>query len=142
MTRIILDTGPLVAYLRKSDHRHDWAKEQFQRFPAPFWTCEPVLTEAAFLLTRYGGTRNAGVMLELLARKALRIDFSLADDSVRIAELTRQYRDVPMSLADACLVRMSERHPQSQVLTLDSDFHVYRRFFGREVIPLISMENP
>jgi hypothetical protein len=41
-----------------------------------------------------------------------------------------------MSLADACLVRLSELIPQSIVLTLDSDFHVYRRN-GNQPIPLI-----
>lgn len=141
MTRIILDTGPLVSYLRKSDHRHDWAKEQFKRFPSPFWTCEPVLTEAAFLLGRFGGNQNMDCMLELVSRNALRVDFSLASESVRILGLTRQYRDVPMSLADACLVRMSELQPQSLVLTLDSDFNIYRRH-GREPIPLITDSAP
>jgi hypothetical protein len=69
------------------------------------------------------------------SRNALCVDFNLASESGRILELTRQYRNVPMSLADACLVRMSEQHPQSLLLTLDSDFNIYRRF-GREPIPL------
>ena len=137
MTRIILDTGPLVAYLLKSDHHHAWATEQFKRFQPPFWTCEPVLTEAAFLLTRFGGNQNADCLLELLSKEALRVDFNLVGESQRILELTRQYRNVPMSLTDACLVRMSELHPQSLVLTLDSDFNIYRRH-GREPIPLIA----
>ncbi|MDD5035887.1 MAG: hypothetical protein PHE55_14150, partial [Methylococcaceae bacterium] len=59
MTRIILDNGPLVAYLCKSDHHHDWVTEQFKRFQPPFWTCEPVLTEAACLLGRFGAGQNA-----------------------------------------------------------------------------------
>ena len=42
----------------------------------------------------------------------------------------------PMDFADACLVRMSERYPDSQVLTLDSDFTIYRRH-RREPIPVL-----
>jgi predicted nucleic acid-binding protein len=89
MTRIILDTGPLVAYLCKADHHHAWATEQFKRFQPPFWTCEPVLTEAAFLLGRFGGSQNADSLLKLLSSKALRIDFVLADESPRILQLTQ-----------------------------------------------------
>lgn len=137
MTRIILDTGPLVAYLRKSDHHHAWATEQFKQLQPPFWTCEPVLTEAAFLLGRFGVSQSVDCLLELLARKALRVDFNLADESGRILELTQQYRNVPMSLADACLVRMVELNPKSLLLTLDSDFTIYR-LFGREPIALIT----
>ena len=47
------------------------------------------------------------------------------------------YRDRPIDLADACLVRMSEIHPNSTVVTTDSDFHVYRRL-GSQLIPTIT----
>lgn len=49
----------------------------------------------------------------------------------------RRYADVPMSLADACLVRMSELSDDASVLTLDSDFRIYRRL-GRQAIPLLT----
>ena len=51
--------------------------------------------------------------------------------------MVRRYNDVPMSLADACLVRLAELYPQSPVLTLDSDFVAYRKN-GRQLIPIIS----
>ncbi|MFN2333020.1 MAG: pilus assembly protein, partial [Wenzhouxiangellaceae bacterium] len=57
-----------------------------------------------------------------------------------IAELLRRYRDRPASLADICLVRMSEIYNPSIVLTLDSDFHVYRRL-GRKTIPVLHPNN-
>jgi predicted nucleic acid-binding protein len=50
--------------------------------------------------------------------------------------LLRRFADVPMSLADACLVRMTEIFDSSSVLTLDRDFKVYRRF-RRQKIPVI-----
>jgi predicted nucleic acid-binding protein len=54
-----------------------------------------------------------------------------------IDRLRRKYADVPMSVADACLVRLAEQLGQCAVLTLDRDFSVYRRH-GRQVIPLIT----
>lgn len=77
--------GRLSAKIRSSPRL---GQGSVSKVSGPFWTFEPAVTEAVLLLTRYGGTRNAGVKLELLARKALRIDFSLADDSVRISANT------------------------------------------------------
>jgi hypothetical protein len=51
--------------------------------------------------------------------------------------LMTKYATVPMSLADACLVRMTELNSGSTVLTLDRDFRVYRRT-GRHVVPVIA----
>ena len=56
-----------------------------------------------------------------------------------IAKLIVRYKNIPMSLADACLVRMAEQYPDSIVMTLDSDFKVYRKN-GRQVIPTIMPE--
>ena len=54
-----------------------------------------------------------------------------------IARLMRRCRTLPMFLADACLVRMSQLHPHSRVFTTDSDFTIYRRN-GRQVVPLLA----
>ncbi len=51
----------------------------------------------------------------------------------------RRYQSVPMSIADACLVRMSEIYTQSSVITLDSDFRIYRKNRNQE-IPVIMPE--
>lgn len=136
MSRLIVDTGPFVAYLRESDRHHAWVRRQFQCFPPPYWTCEPVMTEALFLLNRFGGKRGADILLGWLERGILRTDFALAGESSRLRVLLSQYADVPMSLADACLVRMAEINAGSTVATIDSDFHIYRKN-GREAIPLL-----
>jgi predicted nucleic acid-binding protein len=47
-TRVIVDTGPIVAFLVKEETHHQWVIEQFQNLPAPFLTCESVLTGRAF----------------------------------------------------------------------------------------------
>ena len=139
MNRLIVDTGPLVAYLRESDRHHAWTRQQFQHWPTPYWTCEPVITEAAFLLHRFGGQRGTDILMNWLERGILRTGLGVADESARLRALLSRYADVPMSLADACLVRMAEMDAGSVVATIDSDFLIYRKN-GREAIPLLMPE--
>lgn len=131
---VLLDTGPLVAFLARGDDAHDWAQAQFSALPAPFLTCEAVLSEASFLLRRYRG--GASAVLKLVESGAVKIGMSLAEEVAAVRKLHDRYYNVPASLADACLVRMSELFEPSLVLTLDSDFHIYRRH-GRKAIPLL-----
>lgn len=76
-------------------------------------------------------------MMALASEGMVRIDFSLNQHMEAVAALMAKYHDVPMSLADACLVRMSEQHEGARIFTLDSDFKLYRRH-GRQTIPLIT----
>ena len=137
MTGIIVDTGPLVAYLDRSDRDHRWAKECFKQITSPLLTCEAVIAESLFLLRR-GGIAPDG-LLNLISRGLVVPDFSLTGEIQAIQQLMKTYRNIPMSLADACLVRMAEIHDSSKVMTLDSDFVVYRKF-RRKVIPLLLPE--
>ncbi len=134
MKEILADTGPLVAYLDRSDRDHAWAKETFSEITRPLLTCEAVIAEALFLLRR-GGIEPDG-LLDLIHRGLLVPKFDLTKEIAAIQQLMKTYRDIPMSLADACLVRMAEVFPESKVMTLDSDFVVYRKS-RRKVIPLI-----
>jgi predicted nucleic acid-binding protein len=92
-----------------------------------------VLTEAAFLLAREGC--DADAVFELLDRKVIRIALSIQEEQADVRALMHRYRNRPMSLADACLVRLSEIHTSGEVFTLDSDFRIYRRH-GNRVIPV------
>ena len=74
--------------------------------------------------------------MELLANDVVRIDFRLHAEIDAVRGLMRKFATVPMSLADACLVRMSELEGQATIVTMDSDFRVYRRN-RRQVIPTI-----
>jgi uncharacterized protein len=130
---VLLDTGPLVSFLGSGLQYHDWAVEQWKVLRPPLLTCEPVLTEAALLLRREG--RDADSLFALLERGVVRIALSVQEQQADLRALMRRYRNRPMSLADACLVRLSEIHSASEVLTLDSDFRIYRRH-GTKVIPL------
>jgi predicted nucleic acid-binding protein len=131
--KTVVDAGPLVAFLNRRDAHHAWAREEFGRRPPPFYTCEAVLSEAEHLVFRGGG--DPWRILELLRRGALTIGVNVEVEAERLAKLQRAYRDQPMSLADACLVRLAELHAHCRVLTTDWRFGVYRRN-GRQVIPL------
>lgn len=125
----------MIALLNPADPHHRWAKEAFASSRPPLLTCEPVLGEAWHLLRRV--LSGQATLLELLGSGAITIQFSLTEELTAVRRLLTRYRDRPMSLADACLVRMSELWDDAAVVTLDSDFHVYRRH-GRQAIPLIA----
>ncbi|MBI2897421.1 MAG: PIN domain-containing protein [Deltaproteobacteria bacterium] len=133
-SRILLDSGPLVAFLNDREDHHEWVRAQVSAMPAPLVTCEPVLAEACYLLRRTRG--GSGAVVSLLERGLLKVGMSAEHEAVALGRLLARYRNVPMSLADACLVRMTELESRSVVLTLDSDFLIYRRN-GRQVIPTI-----
>lgn len=137
MKEVLADTGPLVAYLDRSDRDHVWAREAFSKITRPLLTCEAVIAEALFLLRR-GGIEPDG-LLDLVRRGLLVPKFDLAQEITTIQQLMKTYRNIPMSLADACLVRMAEIFPESTVMTLDSDFVVYRKS-RRRGISLLSPE--
>jgi uncharacterized protein len=131
---IIVDTGPLVAYLDKRDTFHDWAKAQMREFTEPLISCEAVIAEALFLLRR--GRIDPQLLLQLVERGIVVISIRLDDEIAALRKLIARYRGVPMALADACLVRLSEIHERCVVWTIDSDFTIYRRN-GRRPIPLL-----
>lgn len=135
--KVLLDTGPLVAFLNRHDRYHAWAIEQMAVIEPPLATCEAVLSEACFLLRQLPGGCEA--VLKLVQRELLALPFRLENESAQVSKLLARYADVPMSLADACLVRMAELHAESVVLTLDRDFKVYRKS-SRQVIPTIMPE--
>lgn len=134
MKCVIADTGPLVALLDRQDQDHAWALREGRRLPPKMISCEAVLSEVHFL------TRNLREAKERVAGWLeagwLELPFRVQDEHAAVHELMARYADVPMSFADACLVRMSELWPDAPVFTLDSDFRVYRRN-KRQSLPLI-----
>jgi len=120
----------LVGLIRRDDQFHSWAVARARQLPAPWLTCEAVLSEALFLV----GTSGRKEVLALLRRGLLRVDFDLAGELSPVLRLLDKYADVPMSLADACLVRMTEILADPIVLTTDDDFRIYRRH-SRQVVP-------
>lgn len=134
MTRIVIDTGPIVALLNRRDRHHAWIREVLGTVEPPIFTCEAVVSEACFLLGHLADGQDA--VLELLSKGIVKIDFRMLSEVDALQGLMRKFANVPMSLADACLVRMTELDAQSAVVTLDTDFRVYRRN-RRQVVPTI-----
>ncbi len=134
MTTTVIDTGPLVAYFNSRDRWHAWAVSQMQALRPPLVTCEPVMTEACFLIQRAGG--QPADLIGKLREGVLVIGLDMAGEATAVESLMRRYADTPMSLADACLVRLTELLADSRLFTLDSDFEHYRRN-GRQIIPLL-----
>jgi len=131
---VILDTGPLVALIDARDRDHAWVVAQWADIEPPLLTCESVISEACFLLDQT--KEGSAAVFEMLVRKAIALSFRLEEQVKEIQALRAKYHDVPMSVADASLVRMAEQFSRSSVLTLDTDFILYRKH-GRFVIPLI-----
>lgn len=133
--RLILDTGPWVALLCRNEQHHEWAKTQFTQTAGPLLTCEAVVAETCFLLARAGF--DPAKALALIERGVVQVAMSLREEVTAVRALFQRYDNVPASLADACLIRLSELHEPSRIFTLDSDFHIYRRH-GRKAIPLLT----
>ncbi len=135
MAQVIVDTGPLVALLDSGEEDHLWAVEQSTKLPQPIFTCDAVLTETFFLISR---NQTSGRHLRNLLRNSKIISSFVSNEFLpRILDLMETYRNVPMSFADACLVCMVENNPGSVLFTLDRDFTVYRQQ-RRRLIPLIA----
>jgi predicted nucleic acid-binding protein len=129
---VLVDAGFLVALLSRRDAHHRWALTQAPGHAPPWRTCEAVLSEAFHIL----GSRGAPGVSALLRRRAVIAAFDLDKDVESVLKLLQKYADVPMSLADACLVRMTETLPDPIILTTDSDFRIYRRH-SRLMVPCL-----
>jgi predicted nucleic acid-binding protein len=127
---VLVDSSFLVALLNRRERDHRWADQQALRLPPPWLTCEAVISEAFYLL----GVRGAANLISLLRRGAVLSGYRLGDDMEAVLRLLEKYADVPMSFADACLVRMTETVNDPVLLTSDADFRIYRRH-GRQVVP-------
>jgi predicted nucleic acid-binding protein len=129
--KAIADTGLLVALVRENDQYHDWAAEVAEQITWPVLTCEAVLAEAAFHL------HSSQDMLRMLRDNTVRVAFDCESEIEHLYDLAERYADRSPDLADLCLIRMSELFPRHSIVTVDSDFRVYRRN-KREVIPVLS----
>ncbi len=122
---ILVDAGPLIALLDTSDRHHARICAALEAIREPLGTVWPVLTEASYILRESVPAQEA--LLEMVARGVPQILPLGRDDVPRIRELMGKYRDLPMDLADAALVRVAERDGVRRVLTIDRrDFSVYR----------------
>jgi predicted nucleic acid-binding protein len=129
---VLADSGFLIAFLNRRDGLHAWAAAESERFP-PLWkTCSAALSEAFHLL----GPRVGEPLREMLRRKALVRSIDLAADLEPVLKLLRRYATLPTGLADACLVRMTEKLAEAMLLTTDTYFRIFRRN-GRQAVTCV-----
>lgn len=135
---MIVDTGPLVAYFDRRERAHGWVAGEMAGLRPPLYTCEAVLTESCFLLQRVypDGIQRLRGWLE---RELLTVPFQLSEGMRRPFDLMHRYANLPMSLADACLVHMIEIGAGDRIFTLDQHFRIYRHS-GRRAIPVLMLE--
>lgn len=124
MNATLLDTGVIVALLDRDERRHLQCVEVVSDIVGPLATCEAVIAEACYLLRRTHGAPEA--VIRNVANGVFQTPVRLVDQTASIEKLLKKYRNVPMDLADACLVDLADHIDTGQILTLDSDFEVYR----------------
>ena len=122
---IIADTGPIVALINPRDQRHQWARSAIRQINEPMLTCDAVLSEALFLVS--GVPNGIRRFTEMFTSGAIQSDFATSANFRELAALIQKYQSLPMSFADACLVRLAELHDGASVVTVDSHFQVYRK---------------
>jgi uncharacterized protein len=121
---VLLDTGPIVALLDRSERHHRQCADLLATLDAPLVTCEAVIAEACYLVRGLKGAPAA--VLENVERGNFLIPYRMTGRVSRLARLVKKYANVPMDFADACLVDLAGLLGSGRILTLDGDFRVYR----------------
>jgi len=136
MPRVLVDAGPLVALIDRSDPHHRECREALAGIDDPLGTVWPAFTEAMYLVRTSARAQRA--LWDMLGLGGVQVMTLGLDDCPRMRELMWKYRDLPMDLADAALVRVAERERVRRVFTVDRrDFEIYRPYrLGRfEILP-------
>lgn len=122
---LILDTGPFVALIDRSEVRHQDCVRTLESWHGPILTTEAVLTEALYLLGP--SWRPQSSCLEFIFSGAVLLAPASLESLRRTASLMEKYADLPMDYADATLVALAEEVGADQVFTLDRrGFSVFR----------------
>ncbi|MFC1641069.1 type II toxin-antitoxin system VapC family toxin [Myxococcota bacterium] len=157
MKPVLLDTGCIVALLDRSERQHEPCVEIVTQLSAPLVTCEAVIAESCYLLRSVDRAaaavldnvdagvfrlpsvdRAAAAVLDNVDAGVFRLPFRLEASGAAVKRLLYRYRNVPMDLADGCLVQMADELETEEILTLDSDFEVYRWRRNRRFRNLLS----
>ena len=138
MKRVILDTGPLVAWFCPRDEHYSWARRVFTELAPGSLVCEAVLAEVCHLVAKEGVTH--ATVVESIAAGRLN-PVALSSELLPIASLLNGYADAPMDFADACVVRLAELYTSAAVCTTDSHFRFFRKN-GSEQISVVAPFSP
>lgn len=124
---ILADAGPLVALIdRGQGEVHRVCAAALKAVSVPLVTTWPCFTEAMYFLGDLEGWKGQEALWRFIERGVLRVHIPTVSETRRMRILMEKYRDTPMDLADASLVAAAEGLELHRILTLDSDFRVYR----------------
>src|SRR6056297_643287 len=124
MKSTLIDAGPIIALFNKNDKYNKVIKKFLRDYQGKLITSWPVITEASHMLDF-----NVQVQIDLfkwIRLGGLLIEEVNINDIDRIIELSEKYSDIPMDLADASLVVLSEKLKIKEIITIDSDYYIYR----------------
>jgi len=129
---VLIDTGPLIAYMNSADAEHAACVEVFQSLPlGKALTCWPVLTEAAYLMRARLRLHDPRPLLELVSNDELLLSRVTRSDVASIQAVYERFHDQQVDLADATLLALAERENIRTIFTTDRrDFRIYRRLDG------------
>jgi predicted nucleic acid-binding protein len=134
---VLLDTGVIVALLDRSESFHSQCVEVLSELTGALVTCEASVAEACYLLRDLPGAAEA--VVSNVGNGVFQVPVRLTDQAANVEKLMKKYRDVPMDLADACLVDLADRFETGRILTLDSDFEIYRWRVRRKFELLVAL---
>lgn len=133
MRGVLVDAGPLVAIIDQADPEHAACVAALKKLRDPLVTVWPAFTEAMYLLR--GSWKGQKALWSRLESDGLGLAPLDGTDAPRMRALMEKYRDLPMDLADAALVRVAERESLTQIFTLDrTHFSLYRQGRARRFI--------
>ena len=124
MKNTLIDAGPLIALFNKSDKYHEKIKEFIKNYTGLLTTSWPVITEVCHMLDF---NINAQIdFLKWIKLGGLKVEDIETEEIDKIIKLSEKYSDIPMDLADAALIVISERLGIKEIITIDSDYYIYR----------------
>lgn len=136
MKRCLIDAGPLIALFDKDDKFHGLIREFLKNYKGRLYTTWPVITEVLHMLDFSAETQIN--FLKWINRGALEIIQINTENISRIIELCGKYSDVPMDFADASLIVASELENIKEIISIDSDFYIYRNIRNEYIRNILS----
>jgi len=126
---VLLDASVVVALLDRSERYHERCVAAVQELQCPLVTCEAVVAESCYLLSRLPAAVDA--LLENVARGIFQLPFQLSRTAEEVSRIMRKYRNVPADLADACLIYAAAQLGGGKILTPDHNFEISRWGHGK-----------
>ncbi|MEW6623423.1 MAG: PIN domain-containing protein [Bacillota bacterium] len=124
MKKCLIDAGPLIALFDRDDQYHEAVINFLELYEGRLYTSWPVITEVLHMLDFNVQTQID--FLEWIQRDALEIIDISKENLLRLIELSKKYSDVPMDFADATLILISESEGIKEIISIDTDFYIYR----------------